>query len=73
MSLSVNCLEFLMLDFNSNTSIIYGLNGMPVFCTKLLKIKNQPASISLSGTSINFTIFNLPRLSVGIDLDFSFN
>lgn len=25
------------------------------------------------GTAINFTIFNLPRLSVDIDLDFSFD
>jgi len=32
-----------------------------------------PYLVLKGGTSINFTIFNLPRLSVDIDLDFSFN
>lgn len=33
----------------------------------------SPYLVLKGGTSINFTIFNLPRLSVDIDLDFSFN
>lgn len=33
----------------------------------------SPYLILKGGTSINFTIFNLPRLSVDIDLDFSFD
>lgn len=32
-----------------------------------------PYLVLKGGTSINFTIFNLPRLSVDIDLDFSFD
>ncbi len=32
----------------------------------------SPFLVLKGGTSINFTIFNLPRLSVDIDLDFSF-
>ena len=35
--------------------------------------KLSPYLILKGGTSINFTLFNLPRLSVDIDLDFSFN
>ena len=33
----------------------------------------SPYLVLKGGTSINFTIFNLPRLSVDIDLDFSFD
>ena len=33
----------------------------------------SPYLVLKGGTSINFTIFNLPRLSVDIDLDFSFS
>ena len=33
----------------------------------------SPYLVLKGGTSINFTIFNLPRLSVDIDLDFAFN
>ena len=33
----------------------------------------SPYLVLKGGTSINFTIFDLPRLSVDIDLDFSFN
>lgn len=33
----------------------------------------SPYLVLKGGTAINFTIFNLPRLSVDIDLDFSFN
>lgn len=35
--------------------------------------KLSPYLALKGGTAINFTIFNLPRLSVDIDLDFSFN
>ena len=33
----------------------------------------SPYLVLKGGTSINFTVFNLPRLSVDIDLDFSFS
>lgn len=33
----------------------------------------SPYLVLKGGTAINFTIFNLPRLSVDIDLDFNFN
>lgn len=33
----------------------------------------SPYLVLKGGTSINFTIFNLPRLSVDVDLDFSFD